>query len=167
VGGRLLRRILAAAGLLAITGPLAACSSGGARGSAPGSDQTAFPSDYRAWKKLNASVILREAEREARDLYANDVALQRGTAASYPVGSILVKEERALNADPGGQLRPGDLLRVSVMFKIGMGDMSGWKFRAFDPATHDELPRDRIDPDGCYFCHADAQGNDYVFTKLN
>lgn len=161
--GGLLRGLFGA-GLLSFALSLPACSGGGTRGSS-GVEETPFPTDYRSWTKLNQTTILREAEREARDLYANDVALRRQGGA-FPIGSVLVKEERTLNADPGGQLRPGDLFRVSVMFKIGKGDTSGWKFRAFDPTTREELPRDRVDPDGCYFCHADAQSNDYVFSKL-
>ncbi|MBM4395241.1 MAG: cytochrome P460 family protein [Deltaproteobacteria bacterium] len=153
--------VLPIGGLLLIA--LAGCSGGRARDDGR-TDDTSFPSDYRAWKKLNAAIIIREAEREARDLYANPTAAGR-KSGSYPVGSVLVKEERMVSVDPGGQLRPGDLFRVSVMYKIGTGDMSGWKFRAFDPATREELPRDRIDPDGCYFCHADARQNDYVFSS--
>ena len=52
------------------------------------------------------------------------------------------------------------------MFKVGKGDTSGWAFKAFDPENRREFPRDRVDPDGCYFCHADAQARDYVFTKV-
>jgi hypothetical protein len=76
-----------------------------------------------------------------------------------------VKEEFLLQPDVGGQLRVGDTSRVSVMFKVGRGDTSGWAFKAFDPETRRELPRDRVDPDGCYFCHADRRDHDYVFTR--
>jgi len=141
---------------------LLACSGGRPSGESTGGSPD-FPGEYRNWKKINASTIMREAEREARDLYANQVALGR-KGKEFPVGSVLVKEERMLAVSPSGQLRPGDVFRVSVMFKIGTGDMKGWKFAAFDPATQKELPRDRVDPDGCYFCHTDAEQNDYVFS---
>jgi len=52
------------------------------------------------------------------------------------------------------------------MFKVGQGQTSGWAFKAFDPATGREMPRDKVDPDGCYFCHADVAGQDYVFTRV-
>ena len=150
---------------LAFAGVIAcalACSHRETRQETAAEGQTAFPAQYRAWKKVGGPIV-REAEKEVRDLYANEVAVHR-SGSSFPVGSILVKEERVLNADPSGSLKPGDLSRISVMFKVGGGSTSGWSFKAFDPATHKELPRDRVDPDGCYFCHADGKDNDYVFT---
>ena len=129
-------------------------------------EQTTFPAEYKAWKKLNAAPIVLDQERESRDLYANDAALNRAPGAPFQRGAVLVKEQRVLSADPRGQLKPGELLRISVMFKVGGGQTSGWAWRAFDPQTHEEIPRDRIDPDGCYYCHADAAARDYVFTDV-
>jgi hypothetical protein len=159
-----LRPSVVVAVLALSTAAVLACSSSSSRPAAPAA-LTAFPGDYRSWKKLNRAPILREAEREARDLFANPVAFGK-EGDTFPVGSVLVKEERALQADPGGQLRPGDATRLSVMFKVGQGSMTGWSFKAFDPATRKELPRERVDPDGCYFCHADASARDYVFSTV-
>lgn len=130
-------------------------------------DKAGFPEGYRSWKKVNRAPIIRETERQARDIYANEVALHReGGDADFPVGSILVKEERILAQDPSGQLVPRDAFRVSVMFKARMGEGSRWAFKAFDPASLSEMPLDRVDPEGCYFCHADARERDYVFSDI-
>jgi hypothetical protein len=143
-----------------------ACSQTETRGpESTAGGQTAFPSEYRSWRKLNAAPIIRDAERQARDLYANETAFHKD-GGSFAVGSILVKEERGLQVDPGGRLKPGDVIRVSVMFKVGQGATSGWSFKAFDPGTRQEVPRDRIDPDGCYYCHADASARDYVYSEV-
>jgi len=128
---------------------------------------TAFPSSYSQWVRLNQAPLLVEGDRVARNLYANPTALSRERADSpFPLGTILVKEERSLVVDAQGQVRPGEVFRVSVMFKVGQGQTSGWAFKAFDPVTRRELPRDKVDPDGCYFCHADAVNQDYVFTRV-
>lgn len=129
------------------------------------SGQTAFPAEYRSWRKLNSQPIIRDVEREARDLYANEIALTK-QGNSFPVGSILVKEEKNLRIGTSGRLEPGDVMRISVMFKVGQGATTGWSFKAFDPNTREEIPRERVDPDGCYFCHADASARDYVFTEV-
>ncbi|MBP7126367.1 cytochrome P460 family protein [Myxococcota bacterium] len=128
---------------------------------------TSFPSSYADWVRLNQSPLMVEGARTARNLYANPTALSRERAdGPFPLGSILVKEERTLVVDAQGQARPGEVFRVSVMFKVGQGQTSGWAFKAFDPATGREMPRDKVDPDGCYFCHADVAGQDYVFTRV-
>lgn len=128
---------------------------------------TAFPVGYTEWVKLNATPLMVEGSRSARNLYANPTALSREKRdAPFPLGSVLVKEERNLVVDAQGQARPGEVFRVSVMFKVGQGQASGWSFKAFDPATRKEMPRDKVDPDGCYFCHADVAAQDYVFTQV-
>ena len=129
-------------------------------------DQTSFPEEYRKWKKVTSTPILHENEKESWEIYANPVAVSNADPTSYPVGSVLVKEERRLVSDPSGHLKPRDLFRISVMFKVGGGQMSGWSFKAFDPATKKEFNRETVDPDGCYFCHADAKARDYVFSSL-
>lgn len=128
--------------------------------------ETTFPAEYTSWKKVNPTTILHESEKVALDLYANELAFRRGPDGSFPAGTVLVKEERALGPDPSGRLVPKDVLRVSVMFKVHKGETSGWVFKAFDPATRQELPRDKLDPDGCYYCHADARDRDYVFSDF-
>lgn len=130
------------------------------------SGELVFPSGYTSWKKINPQPIIRENDRVARDLFANETALHRDAFGHFPVGTILVKEERSLAADPSGRLVPRDVFRISVMYKVGKGEMDGWAFKAFDPATGQEFPHDRVDPDGCYFCHADARDNDYVFSEV-
>lgn len=157
------RRIVGAVAA-SLTALLVSCSAGERLDAvARASDQTAFPTGFRQWHKLNRETIVHETEREARDLYFNDIAMN-STGPEYPPGSVLVKEEFGLRPDVGGQLRVGDPSRISVMFKVGRGNTSGWAFKAFDPETRSELPRDRVDPDGCYFCHADRRDHDYVFT---
>ncbi len=143
-----------------------ACSRAEVQQPPPPADETAFPSEYTSWKRLNADPIVREGDKVVRNLFANEVALHRDAAGRFPVGAVLVKEERSLAADPSGRLVPRDLFRVSVMFKVGKGAMEGWAFKAFDPATGQELPRDRVDPDGCYFCHSDARDRDFVFSDV-
>ena len=59
-------------------------------------DRADFPTGYRSWKKINRVPIIRETERQARDIYANEVALHRSRGKDFPVGSILVKEERIM-----------------------------------------------------------------------
>lgn len=146
---------------------VAACSGGQSRSTSAGDDDaTGFPRGYASWTKLNDGPLYLEAEKSARNLFANPMALAHQGGSPFPLGAVLVKEERSLEADPQGRLRVGDVFRVSVMFKVGKGDTSGWAFKAFDPETRREFPRDRVDPDGCYFCHADAQARDYVFTKV-
>ena len=125
-----------------------------------------FPEGYRDWKRINNAPIIRESERQARDIFANETALHRSSGGDFHVGSILVKEERILAQDPAGQLVPRDAFRVSVMFKARMGDGSRWAFKAFDPVSGQEMPLDQVDPEGCYFCHADAQARDYVFSDI-
>lgn len=156
--------------VLAVFACVVGCSQPAAKGDKPASPETAFPANYTAWKKVNASPIIREGEQQVRNLYANDVALSRsGPSPAFPIGSILVKEERQL-LNEGGKVRPGDVYRVSVMFKVGkrVGNevMAGWSFKAFDPLTKQEFPKDRVDPDGCYFCHADAGQRDYVYSDV-
>jgi hypothetical protein len=146
---------------------VSACSGGQSRSTPAGTDDgTGFPRGYAQWTKLNAAPLYLESEKAARNLFANTTALAHRGGGPYPLGSVLVKEERSLEADPQGRLRVGDVFRVSLMVKVGKGDTSGWAFRAYDPETRREFPRDRVDPDGCYFCHADAQARDYVFTKI-
>jgi len=145
---------------------LPSCSGSQSRGSVP-SDGTEWPQNYTSWKRLNEAPILLESEKTARNILVNQVVLshRKDGSAAYPIGAVLVKEEMHLEADPQGRLRPGEVFRVSVMFKVGRGDTSGWAFKAFDPKTKREFPRDRVDPDGCYFCHADAKAGDYVFSR--
>lgn len=147
----------------------AGCSGSGTRGDGVVPDP-AFPRGYTSWKKINAAPIVREGEQMVRELYANDVAQKRGgPGATFPLGAVLVKEERALVND-AGKPRPGDLVRISVMSKVGNkvgeGAVGGWTFKAYDPSTMREFNRDRVDPDGCYFCHADAAARDYVYSDL-
>jgi len=125
-----------------------------------------FPEGYSQWKRINPALIIRENERQARNIYVNEVALQRKHESDFPMGSILVKEERILSQDPSGQLVPRDVFRVSVMFKSRMGEGSRWAFKAFDPQTMREMTLDQVDPEGCYFCHADAHERDYVFSDI-
>ncbi len=145
---------------------VAACSRTEVRPSAPPAGEMNFPSGYASWKRLNPEPIVRESDKVVRNLFANEAALHRDAAGRFPVGAVLVKEERSLAADPAGRLVPRDVFRVSVMFKVGRGQMDGWAFKAFDPSTGQEFPRDRVDPDGCYFCHADARDRDYVFSDV-
>jgi len=161
---RTCRNVAAVIGLALI----GACSRAevASKGPDQAASETAFPSGYRSWKRLNPQPILREADRVARDLFANEVALHRDAAGRFPVGSVLVKEERELTESPGGQLVPRDVVRVAVMFKVGKGEMEGWSFKAYDPATGREFPKDRVDPDGCYFCHSDARERDFVFSDV-
>ncbi|NOZ02734.1 MAG: cytochrome P460 family protein [Deltaproteobacteria bacterium] len=151
---------------LMTTFPLVGCSGAGVSRSQREAENADFPSGYRKWKKINQAPIVRETERQARDIFANDVALRREPGKDFPVGSILVKEERILAQDPAGQLVPRDVFRVSVMFKARMGEGSRWAFKAFDPSTKKEMSLDRVDPEGCYFCHVDAKDKDYVFSDI-
>ncbi len=151
---------------VAVAGVAAACSRTEVRQAVPQGEQTGYPSGYASWKRLNPEPIIREGDRVARNLFANEAALHRDPSGVFPVGAVLVKEERALAPDPSGRLAPRDIVRVSVMFKVGRGQTDGWAFKAFDPATGQEFPRDRVDPDGCYFCHADARDRDYVFSDV-
>lgn len=143
-----------------------ACSKPQVQPESPPPTELSFPANYRSWKRLNPSPIIRETEKIARDLYANEIALHRDQSGRFPVGSILVKEERELSEDVGGRLQPKDVIRVSVMFKVGRGPTEGWAFKAFDPETRQEFPKDKVDPEGCYFCHTDARDNDYVFSEV-
>jgi len=69
---------------------------------------TSFPSSYADWVRLNQSPLMVEGARTARNLYANPTALSRERAdGPFPLGSILVKEERTLVVDAQGQARPG------------------------------------------------------------
>jgi len=147
---------------------LAGCSQAPTRKAENPSDTTNYPETYTSWAKLNDAPIFLESEKTARNLYVNSTALANagGDGSAFPIGSVLVKEERFLEANPQGRLKVGDVYRVSVMFKVGRGETSGWAFKAFDPQTRKEFPRDRVDPDGCYFCHADASARDYVFTRV-
>ncbi len=158
-------RVAAAAGLAGVAWG-AACSRAEVRQPAPPAGETDYPSGYASWKKINPEPIVREGDKVVRNLFANEAALHRDAAGRFPVGAVLVKEERSLAADPAGRLVPRDVFRVSVMFKVGKGQMDGWAFKAFDPSTGQEFPRDRVDPDGCYFCHADARDSDYVFSDV-
>ncbi len=150
------------------TASLCGCSGPQDRRAENRAETSPWPEDYTTWTRLNDAPIFLESERTARNLYVNATALARsgGDGASFPVGSILVKEEHRLVANPQGRLKVGDVFRVSVMFKVGRGETSGWAFKAFDPQTRREFPRDRVDPDGCYFCHADASARDYVFSRI-
>lgn len=152
-----------------VAASLPGCSGSQARKAETPSSPSGWPDGYTSWKKLNDEPIILDAEKAARNLFINNVALSRqgGDSSPFPVGSVLVKEERFLEANPQGRLRVGDVFRVSVMFKVGRGETSGWAFKAFDPENRREFPRDRVDPDGCYFCHADASARDYVFTKID
>lgn len=153
--------------LAGLAGVVVACSRAEVRPPAPdGSDVLNFPAGYSSWKKISPAPLVREKEKVVWTLFANEVALRRDESGRFPVGSILVKEERALAADPAGQLVPQDVFRVSVMFKVGKGQMDGWAFKAFDPSSRQEFSHDQVDPDGCYFCHADARDRDYVFSDV-
>jgi len=151
-----------------LTVSVCGCSGSQDRGAENRFDVSAWPEGYTTWTRLNDAPIYLETERTARNLYVNATAQARssGEGGPFPVGSVLVKEERRLEANPQGRLRLGDIFRVSVMFKVGKGETSGWAFKAFDPQNHKEFGRDRVDPDGCYFCHADASARDYVFSKV-
>lgn len=129
--------------------------------------EAVFPSGYQTWKKINVEPIIRENETLAWNIYANDIALSK-TGNEFPIGSVLVKEERQLVEDVGGQKKPRDVQRVSVMFKLGSASSptQTWRFMAFDPVTKAEMPRDKVDPEGCQFCHADAKDRDYVFSNI-
>jgi hypothetical protein len=151
-----------------VAASLPGCSGSQSRTSTGPSHGTGWPDNYTSWTRLNDAPIFLETEKAARNVYANAAAQARLATGSgpYPVGSVLVKEERLLEANPQGRLRVGDVFRVSVMFKVGRDETSGWAFRAFDPQTHREFPREKVDPDGCYFCHADASARDYVFSRI-
>lgn len=158
-----MKRIFAVVSLGIILVLVGACSGAGVgRG---GGNQTAFPTGYKAWRKLNTEPVKHEAENSSRDIFANDVAVHR-RGPSFPIGSILVKEEHLLTDELSRNLSAGDVFRVSVMFKVGRGNTSGWSFKAFDPATGEEFSKDSVDPDGCYYCHVDAQERDYVFWNV-
>ena len=146
---------------------VAGCSGSASRKADSADASTGWPEGYASWKKLNDAPIFREADQRAWNLYANPSAFGRpGESAAYPIGTVLVKEERLLEANPQGRLKVGETVRLSVMFKVGKGETSGWSFKAFDPQDRREFPPDQVDPDGCYFCHADASARDYVFTKI-
>jgi hypothetical protein len=150
--------------ILLLLGILVAGCSGSARKADGVAGSTGYPEGYTGWRKLNRDPIVMEGDRTARHLFANEIALHgdQGSPA-FPVGSILVKQEHTLDADTG---LPAEAFRVSVMAKVDGAGGPRWVFKAYDPDSRREFPPDRVDPEGCYFCHVDAADRDYVFTSI-
>jgi hypothetical protein len=96
----------------------------------------------------------------------NDPAARsfRENAASYPVGSIIVKEKKAMS------YRAGDRSSAMTKARDGVGGMikrppgydpehGDWEYFYFEDAA--KIERGKIA--SCVQCHAGAAGKDYVF----
>lgn len=78
---------------------------------------------YERWFRLDVSGDLPGHGTSYRIIYVNDVARSYPHAGRYPVGTVIVKEVRALAEVDGGPA-PGDLKYTAVMRKVTM-DASG------------------------------------------
>jgi len=117
-----------------------------------------FPYNYSSWKRLNPQPI--EREGLLRNLFANEVALHKDAHGKFTVGSVLVKEDTRTSvlAQPK--------VVVQVMTKVASGGRDGWIYQAFDGETEKELPPEKVDLDGCYYCHVQAKDKDFVFSDV-
>jgi len=123
-----------------------------------GTGDKAFPFNYLSWKRLNPQPIQREGL--TRNIFANEVALHKGSQGKFAVGSVLVKEDR--RSSELGQPK----VVVQVMSKVASGGYEGWIYKAFDGETRKELPADKVDIEGCYYCHINAKEKDFVFSDV-
>ena len=87
---------------------------------------------YDSWYRLDAAGILPGHGESYRVIYANDTARQYQHAGVYPVGSVLVKEIRDIDANGG----PGDLRYLGVMRRLAEAPPGGkleggWQFTIF------------------------------------
>ena len=122
-----------------------------------------YPQGYQHWRKLGGPF---KRGMSFRVIYANPVALTR-TGKTFPVGSVLVKEELTVTHKAGTEL-PGSPFRLSVMRKVGMapGAHDGWSFEAYDPNTKKRIPKEVLDTEGCYLCHMQKADSDLVFSRI-
>ena len=127
---------------------------------AGGSGSPSYPVGYQKWHKI-AGPLKRNGK--FRYIYANDIATHK-EGAKFPVGSVLIKEERAMITTSQGTTI-GQVIQIDVMRKIGPSPnaIDGWSFEAYEPVTHKKLD---IDPQGCLVCHGDKASNDYVFSHI-
>jgi hypothetical protein len=117
-----------------------------------------FPFNYSSWKRLNPQPIQRDGL--TRNLFANEVALHKGAQGKFALGSVLVKEDRRTSDSAQPKVV------VQVMSKVASGGRDGWIYKAFDGETRKELPPDKMDIEGCYYCHVDAREKDFVFSDV-
>lgn len=74
---------------------------------------------YEDWFRLDVSGDLPGHGKSYRIIYVNDVARTYPHVGRYPVGTVVVKEVRALELSEGAPV-PGDLKYTAVMRKVTM-----------------------------------------------
>ncbi|MCA9560278.1 MAG: cytochrome P460 family protein [Myxococcales bacterium] len=109
-----------------------------------------FPTDYVRWNQAPEPVQDERAGEQRRHYASPDARPDRG---GWPTGTVLVKVHAPLDA-------PDVVTRVDVRRKTGEGDLGGWTYESFNPATRARIA---ADAEGCHLCHA-AAPEDGTFT---
>jgi hypothetical protein len=102
-----------------------------------------FPTGYARWTQAPDPVHDERAGEQRRHYASPDAQPGR---SGWPLGTVLVKVHAPLDA-------PDVVTRVDVRRKTGEGDLGGWTYESFDPATRARIA---ADAEGCHLCHAAA-----------
>lgn len=153
--------------LSVIAGSLASISSATNDGAVP------FPKEYKRWPVFLKDVQRPDAE-QVRDLYVNPKGATTQPGQPFPRGTIFVMEnykaERnafgMLQKDINGKLYKGQLAKVFIMAKVGVGTADipetfkngEWLYAAYGPDGQ-PLPEDF---NVCRACHLPLASKDFV-----
>ncbi len=109
--------------------------------------------EYESWYRVDSTGFIPGHGDTYRIIYVNDVARQYAHAGPYPLGSVLVKEIRALVDDGAGDIRYLAVMRKLVEAPPGGELQGGWLFTSFGQFGDDE----KHDPQTCWDrCHVQA-----------
>jgi len=150
-------------GLLLISFVLSACATGG--------EADSRWANYKSWTKIHNQPItgdhtgflggLHRGESGVRQVFVNDIGLSVATGSgpySYPVGTVIAKEQYKDQAALDGGKNPG----LTVMVKVSdnaENPVENWAWSRGYNATA------KVDDAFCSSCHTIAAGSDYAFSN--
>jgi len=130
-----------------------------------------YPTDFRTWTHVKTMLVgpqspFFESSGGIHHIYANEKAMEGYATGTFPDGSVLVFDLRAIR-EKDGTIGESTRQRVDVMLKDStrFSSTSGWGFERFLGDSQTDRPLTEEHRKLCFGCHEQAKKHDFVFSE--
>ena len=139
--------------------------------SAQTDEAPSFPKEFRRWAHVKSVLVGPRSAAFATEggihhIYANEKAMEGYATGTFPDGSVLVFDLRAIR-EKDGTIGESTRQRVDVMLKDStrFSSTSGWGFERFLGDSQTDRPLTEEHRKLCFGCHEQAKKHDFVFSE--